>query len=160
MKRPIAVAMLALGISACVSEYTSTYSTAPTVQPIYRTPPSMLVERPSVFYTPKAVEELKLMNKKQLIEEIRGACAEAIINNQMTDAPNAQSFPELKLKYMNDARKAREYMERVALVVRSKYDPEPSWTQAYLRGAWKANQQGCHDGWELAKEDWAAELQK
>ena len=113
----------------------------------------MLVDHPSVFYTPKPVEELKLMNKKELINEMKSACQEAIIDNKMSDDTNVQSFPELKRKYMNDARKAREYMERVALVVRSKYDPEPPWTQAYLRGAWKASKQACDEGSEFAKDN-------
>ena len=113
MKSYVAVAMIALGISACASEYTSTYSTAPAVQPVYRTPAFMLEDRPSVFYTPKSVEELKLMSKKELIDEMKGACADASVNNKMKDSPEAQPFPEMKLKYMDDARKAREYIERV-----------------------------------------------
>jgi hypothetical protein len=157
MWKAVAILMITLGVAACAPVSTTPY---PTTTPVYRTPPAMLVERPSVFYTPKSVEELKLMNKKQLIDEMQGACNDAIINNQMKDSPKAQPFPEMRLKYMNQAKKAREYIERVTLVVRSKYDPEPPWTQAYLRGAWKASQQGCDEGWELAKEDWAAELPK
>ena len=69
---------------------------------------------------PKGVDELQLMTMDELAGEAANACIFATVAANQAERFTEKSFPNRALQSHAEAQRARDYVERIALIVRQK----------------------------------------
>jgi hypothetical protein len=96
---------------------------------------------------PKGVDELQLMNMNELAGEATNACIFATVAANQAARSSEKGLPNTALQYHAEAQRARDYLERIALVVRQKAGGRtPAWMTDMTRQMWQTGgQQKCVD---------------
>ena len=94
--------------------------------------------------TPRGLDELQLMTVQELAAEATNACIFATMSAHQAARASEQDLPGSAVKYHAEAQRARDYLERIAHVVRKKAGRTPQWMADLTRQGWETGgQQRC-----------------
>ena len=82
----------------------------------------------TVLYPARSVDELKLMNEKELAREANGVCNDIVINNETAkkflDLDDTKDAGEM----LENSEKGEQYLQRIGLVIRDRHKGKsPVW---------------------------------